>query len=287
MLLKFKTYSVGTPAKTGPEPWKQEFPFNEEDERKSILLMLGIDSSLTDEELVDYKTTFSMSFTDILDDDSDGVTEYSVLDYMKTELDSKRDEIISINNTLSSDYDEARKGWLEGGTTRKTIEIPLDDGDAEKLISETEELAGFVEWVDEYNIEQVDPQLYNLKKEDVELEAYEVGDKVVLLPKKNSELDAKQIELLASENSLACTKIDINDVPIDAPNVLSIYQFYEYIDSNRGNMDEVLSMVIDRDETDAENKELVPDMGHLPTFASKATVEKFREDDILGLLGDI
>jgi hypothetical protein len=103
-----------------------------------------------------------------------------------------------------------------------------------------------------------------------------------------SDLDSAQIKLLAEENGLAFTKVQIADVPIEGDNVLSIYQFYEYIDSKRGNeLEDVLDVLIDRPETELENKSLVPNSEELPFFASKTRVESFDADNIFDQLEGI
>lgn len=285
MLLKFKTYTKKIPAKQGPEPIKSEVPFNEEEERKSILLMLGIDSDLSDEELDGFKTAFAPTFSDILSDD---VEDYPVKDYLDVELAAKKVEIDKINAVFLEDYEKHVDQWENGSEIASTLTLPHDPQEAEDLIKSTEELEGFIEWTGESQIEEVDPQLEKLTSDDIKLDAYKIGDKYVLCQHSPNSSKTAELQLLATENNLEFSKVGADEVPVSGDNVLSIFQFYEYVDGQRENINEtVLDMLIDEGATESENENLVPNAEQYPNFASKTRVEKFDGNSVLDQLGDL
>lgn len=280
MLLRYKTFKQKIPAKYGNKPIKSSIPFNIEDERKSMLLMLGIDPTLSDEELEDYTTSFAPTFSDILEDNSN---DMSVLDYIKSEILVKQSEIEKINEVFAEDYKEELERWEQGSVAVKTLYLPNDNEEANALIESFENSELFIEWLDSYEIDEIDDSVKGV----TELDAFRVGDKIVVAPKNES--NKVVISQLAKDNNLEYSVIDISSVDIEDDNVLSVYQFYAYLDrmKDKNILESIVDMVVDRDKTELENKELVPNSEQLPLFAGKTRVESFSPDDVFRQINNL
>jgi hypothetical protein len=268
MKIKYKSYKIKSDA-VGPNL----IQFNEEGTRKATLNMLGIDPNLSDEELDGYNTAFAASlldFSKMNDDDN-----IPVLTFLKNSIDEKRQVVETINKEIQDDWDAGSRPNNFG-----TIVI-VDPETEEDLIKDVESNPNFEGWIDEYYLDdlvspEVAPLIFSNRY-------YKINDLVVIVPENAfSVMD----DLLAIVKNHNMTFEEIFEIDLEKFEDDSIINIYNFMDLHRPkNIKQTLvDMVVDWDETEIENKDLVPKMpsgfGANPDFHSADNVDSFNEDDI-------
>ncbi len=288
MNLKYKVWVVKVPPKTGPEPEAYTIPFNAESHRKTTLISLGIDPTLSDEELKEYYTYFSTSLKDILHDSNENFNKVNVLDYINSESKKIKDSIDNVNREYKETYKDSHSKWENGYNVVKKTYIDSTDKET-NLIKYIENSENFYEWLDDEIIELVETTVSN--QDDKEMIAFKCKDLYVYTPL--TSVVRSEIELLAQSSNLDIVEVSIDDIT-NEDKVISLYQFYEYIDSINSNntVNVVVDMIVDREQSNKDNLNLGgvinPFLGDVSvsefSFNSKDTVENFNSFDVINKL---
>ena len=284
MLLRYKSFKIKVPPKFGNAPESPESilnitSFSEEEFKKSKLISMGIDPNLSDDELSEYKVLTTANLLDVKVEETDD--DIPVLDYIEDELEDVKSRFIKVDEEMRSEYDEKYKLWETGYEKEKTIQLSNDKKIREEQIEKIESREDFVEWTDSYNIEEV--QLKKDFGDDIKMEAFKVDDKYILCIE--DRINEPQIKHLAESNDMKWKSVPLDDVPDDDDNVMTIYQFIEYVDLSKENIKNVLiDKIVDTEQSKLDNIALG---NPNDAFSSASRVEMFSADDVFNSLNNI
>lgn len=263
---KYKTYAV-----KGEVSNFSKIVFDKDATRKKALLDIGLSPELTDEELKEYKTSFGVSFFNILDVSED--EQIPVLEYLDIIYAEKQTSIDLVNDELTDDNSS-----VETNLKYITIEIKETDNE-DAIIKAIESKENFVKWAGEFALLDTSDAVSVSK---VDLRYYKVGADMIVCPPNGCYLFEPLMKHVR-ENDLTFSEKFYDsqtDVPFD---VVTIFQ---YIDNLKKTDSTLVDMVVDVEKTNEQNAALIPNM-EFPKFISGATVENFDPDATLNNLFDL